>query len=63
MTELTARELLDAIARSLRETARRFLPKRARSAKASLKSPIASTQLRNKKKPRKKKATARRRRA
>jgi hypothetical protein len=64
MTELSARELIDVIVRSLRETARRFAPKRARTTKKRAPSPMASARLQGKKKPRKKKPSrARRRRA
>jgi hypothetical protein len=63
MTELSARELIDVIVRSLRETAQRFTPKRARSMKKRVVSPTVSTRLSRKKKPKKKKPPARRRRA
>jgi hypothetical protein len=62
MKEMSARELLDVIARSLRETARRFSPKRARASKKPVTSLAASARLQAKKKPRKKKPSARRRR-
>jgi hypothetical protein len=63
MTELSARDLIDVIVRSLRETARRFAPKRARSVKKHVVSPTVSTRPSRKKKPRKKKRAARRRSA
>ena len=62
MNELTPRELIDVIVRSLRETARRFRPKRARAEQKRQATAKVSVRTRGKKKAPKRKLPARPRR-